>query len=587
VVRIVIVLQVIKMLSRTRFAAAVGIFAALSLNAQFPKQATAAPQAGPSIPLRAGPAYPSEKPDKWVEIVVDLVPPLDPKAATPDYNAIRDNSHLLEEKKSGAAAEKVKAFSETNQAMALAIAIDVSAGMNGERLKSVQKGLLQVINQKREIDKVAIVAFGSEIRRLCDFTTSRETLKAAIEKLKTERDDNPRLYRALDETLKLIISEDSILPARRRVLVVAQGKNPGTEAGGESGFQASDVIAQAVRMQVPIDAIGVQAPPPAMNDSQKLAIIVFGDSDSAQKQSADPLVYLENMERLAARTSGMYTKHTRTDKDLGQRLSDGVKWLMASPVLRFPVQNLPYDGKTHAVGVRIGSSDLELAGAVLLWADDAFSGMVKKYGYYFLGGLLLMVLLIVGLQSRRKPVRRQPISQGGATPRTPTRPGATPTNNNPNPRPNFPPANQPQFTPQGFEPPRSNVVQRGGTVPEPAQPRRSGTVVVNSSFRVPAPGQPTCSLLVVNGPNAGTRLPVEAQQALVGRGLQLPLSCAFDPAISDPHAEIRYQGGVVLLVDLNSINGTYLNGIKLTAGQPASLNLGDRIHMGQTDFQVV
>ena len=88
------------------------------------------------------------------------------------------------------------------------------------------------------------------------------------------------------------------------------------------------------------------------------------------------------MERLATRTGGMYSKHMRTDKDLGQRLANGVEWLMNSPVLRFPVQNLPFDGKLHPVGVRFGGTDMELAGTVLLYADEGLGPLAKKYGYY-------------------------------------------------------------------------------------------------------------------------------------------------------------------------------------------------------------
>ncbi len=78
----------------------------------------------------------------------------------------------------------------------------------------------------------------------------------------------------------------------------------------------------------------------------------------------------------------------------------------------------------------------------------------------------------------------------------------------------------------------------------------------------------------------------EHETVMIGRDnanlLTLP-----DPArlISKHHAEIRETDVGFELVDLGSKNFTYLNGKRLTSGQPALLNPGDRFKIGE--FEVV
>jgi hypothetical protein len=56
-----------------------------------------------------------------------------------------------------------------------------------------------------------------------------------------------------------------------------------------------------------------------------------------------------------------------------------------------------------------------------------------------------------------------------------------------------------------------------------------------------------------------------------------------DPFASSSHARISREGHVVLIEDLGSTNGTYLNDSPLTGPQP--LHDGDRIRIGDSEFQ--
>jgi hypothetical protein len=69
--------------------------------------------------------------------------------------------------------------------------------------------------------------------------------------------------------------------------------------------------------------------------------------------------------------------------------------------------------------------------------------------------------------------------------------------------------------------------------------------------------------------------------AVLGRGDQVDIRLE-DSFASTSHARLMPQGDVVVLEDLGSTNGTYLNGEPLRGPQP--LHVGDRIRIGDSEF---
>jgi hypothetical protein len=69
--------------------------------------------------------------------------------------------------------------------------------------------------------------------------------------------------------------------------------------------------------------------------------------------------------------------------------------------------------------------------------------------------------------------------------------------------------------------------------------------------------------------------------ALLGRGTSAEIRLE-DPFASSRHARIVRQGDVLVIEDLDSTNGTYLNGDRLDGPQP--LHPGDRIRIGDNEF---
>src|SRR5271154_5495253 len=90
-------------------------------------------------------------------------------------------------------------------------------------------------------------------------------------------------------------------------------------------------------------------------------------------------------------------------------------------------------------------------------------------------------------------------------------------------------------------------------------------------------------LIARDGPLKGSVYPLGAQDFSIGRSPtnQLPIS---DPSISRQHCMIRKKGGEFQLRDLESRNGTFVNGVPVGERE---LVEGDQIEVGKSIFLFV
>jgi hypothetical protein len=88
-------------------------------------------------------------------------------------------------------------------------------------------------------------------------------------------------------------------------------------------------------------------------------------------------------------------------------------------------------------------------------------------------------------------------------------------------------------------------------------------------------------LLVENAPGHESGIAYDlAEGATLGRGdVEIRLE---DPFASSRHARISREGAMLVIEDLGSTNGTYLNEEPLSG--PAPLHDGDRIRIGDSEF---
>ena len=91
------------------------------------------------------------------------------------------------------------------------------------------------------------------------------------------------------------------------------------------------------------------------------------------------------------------------------------------------------------------------------------------------------------------------------------------------------------------------------------------------------------SLQVLEGPAAGTDIPVEGELVL-GRGSEGAGTLGRDPELSRRHARISESDRGLVIEDLGSTNGTFVNGRRIEGA--AELRAGDQVQVGSSTLKV-
>jgi len=93
-------------------------------------------------------------------------------------------------------------------------------------------------------------------------------------------------------------------------------------------------------------------------------------------------------------------------------------------------------------------------------------------------------------------------------------------------------------------------------------------------------------LKVMDGAHAGKEIAVKDEKFFIGRSE----SCQLRPkseSISRKHCAIVQKDGRVLVADLKSRNGTYINGVLLEPERAKIVKPGDLLKVGQLEFQII
>jgi signal transduction histidine kinase len=88
---------------------------------------------------------------------------------------------------------------------------------------------------------------------------------------------------------------------------------------------------------------------------------------------------------------------------------------------------------------------------------------------------------------------------------------------------------------------------------------------------------------VIDGPNRGASFTPEAPSFIIGRG-RTNRVILLDGKVSGRHAQMRLLDGKYVIRDLNSTNGTFVNGKAVTE---TAVEVGDEVRVGQTVLKVV
>ena len=102
----------------------------------------------------------------------------------------------------------------------------------------------------------------------------------------------------------------------------------------------------------------------------------------------------------------------------------------------------------------------------------------------------------------------------------------------------------------------------------------------NPNIRTPGAG---AELVLISGSADGRRIRLSAQGHVVGRSPEAEITID-DPYASEFHARVGIQDERIMVHDLGSTNGTYVNGRRVSA--PTTVSRGDTVQIGKTILEV-
>jgi Mg-chelatase subunit ChlD len=446
-----------------------------------------------------------------------------------------------------------KPFADTSEGVLYVFLVDISRSLDTAQFDRLRQAMRDWVTALGTQDRAAIVSFGTQVHTLVAPTTDRAALTTAIDGLRAT-DNRTALHQALAHGLTLGQQRGTDLPSRRALVILSDGQD---DAPG--GMTAAEVDHQLADGAVPIYAIGFsraqeraprEAGLAALGRFARLSGGVFvdastGDPSAAYAGMRERIRAVQRLQlRCATCTADGNRYRLQIALPVGSRtLSDGVDVRLypvatppqpeaAPPVTPAPAAPPPPATPTPPVAAPPPPAP---APTVITQAPTDVVQQPKAWWPWLLGaGLLVLVLLIV-LASRRR------------TPPTPTPLLAVP--------PNAPPA-------PDLAPTRATVQ------------------------RVPAtPRGPALTLAFMDGPRRGqvARL-LLAPDGLIGRTNACALALTGDDEVSARHARCFIQDRRLLVEDLDSTNGTWLNGVRVTALTP--VREGDVLRCGQTELRL-
>ncbi|MCC2959343.1 FHA domain-containing protein [Massilia sp. IC2-278] len=407
----------------------------------------------------------------------------------------------------------------------LALCLDHSGSMSSS-INDLKDGLAAAVHSALSGPdarlRIQTVAFASEVQPVGDFSANADEIVTLIDALPAETARDGRT-RLYDALATALANlKEAPAAASRHLLVVSDGKDEGSAATPE------DIARDAAALGVPLDTIAYGALAPGASAALR----------SLAQASSGQFVLAGNPAELTLAIQGLLQQPPSARVDM---------------VFRYPpAPDRPAVGSAALIHAAPGAAParypVRLVSAIAAPMKDAAAGPVPELVAVAVAATALAVIGCVVLWKRRGKTDADTGADTDAD--TVDAPAAAPRE------------------------------------PDAGMPGRSRrNTVVGGSFAAPEAGRPSALLLCMNGLLQGQRLPIEHANVRLGASPANELVLSGDEFVSREHASIRYDAGHLYLQDLDSANGTYLNGQRV-GSSAMPLAPGDQIRLGRTTLQL-
>ncbi len=451
---------------------------------------------------------------------------LAPSALTASYG-----NHALQ-------ATSTAAFANTGAGVAYVFVVDHSRSISPHNFEALRAAMDRMVQGAGTKDQFALIAFADHVDVASDFTADKKAARVALQGLHLNG-NRSLLHLAITRAIDMCQRRDAGLPERRAIVVISDGKDEG------SGLAVEDILEKARVVHVPLYTIG------------------FSSLPSTERRQ-----YLDVLHRMALLSGGAYLEpNASTLVPSVAKMEQAARQVF---VAHFRCSDCVADGQSSRLEVRINSGGHVLADNMMLACIPSPSAPVqgpqrrgRRAWWWGGGGAVLLVLLMIAALIVVK--RRSRKSETTAAFDDPT------ASNDPLPNVVLGPTVQMQMSDDPFAP--TKLAQDEGKI-------ALKLLIVHGE----RPGKSLEARMVRHHPEPGDR-DQDEERAVIGRRPSCTLTLLGDESVSGEHCLLRWSRGRMTVQDLDSRNGTLLNGIAVQGRHP--VESGDTLQLGQSQYRIL
>jgi Mg-chelatase subunit ChlD len=459
----------------------------------------------------------------------------------------------------GAKTAEVKSivpFEESDEGIAYILLIDISKSLKETQFIKIREALNAWIDDMAEKDRALIMTFGTKVTLVQDFTPDKEILKTKVGLIKPS-DNDTQLHLGLSKAMETGRRTDTDLPTRRVIVTMSDGDND--FAGG---MTKQEVIDRIKEEQIPIYSIGFYKPPYSNKKEEYLKILGgFSRTSGGEYYKAGNRSFLEMYTAIRQRIRQVYIAELLCNTCTGDgrkyrlqmNISSGHKSMTDGKDIRLLPGELAVkpEPESHITPEQADPSIQEaeppeqvnpaieeteapeqpIQPAPVPQQELSFLETQPVWMYAAGGCVVLLLILLLLIQSSRK---------------------------------------------KGKQGDKGKTFLDDSSVSNQHETYSENVLFPSTKVRLTSIG--------IDDPNSPYMFQLSGPVVIGRNKAKCDIEIAGDDEISGRHCQMIHENDLVYVIDLDSTNGTIVNGVPVTGKQ--KLEEGDMLLMGGTEFRV-
>lgn len=426
------------------------------------------------------------------------------------------------------------------------LCVDISGTMQGKPMQAMKNAILKFIDDMRPIDKLGIIGIADDAELISDFSNNKEFLKEKVKNLSTKGNYTAVYYGAYKGLKALADNKENV---GKILILIGDGKNESPS----SSYSEQDVIDLGIAEGIPVFSIGYTKIDPA---------------------------YLQSFEKISDKTKGKFY-NSPSDDDLSRQYKKLYSQILNKYLVKYIIYNMKGDGNEYvnAVSVKYNNfvkSDnkkvvIPAGVAAIILNKETPKESTNYLLYVIIAGVVLIGAVgFVIFNKKKKEKEEQLLLQKKEEQRKQQEILEAERKK----REELEKKLQESFNQQNLNEPlaQDKPINK-------IKPNEEKTIILSSSNSLSSGNSTICRLEFSIGAFSGQRFDIDASGATIGRKDDNSIVLK-EATISGYHAKIVFNNGNFYIEDLNSSNGTYINGRQITT---TILQHGDVFKLGSNE----